>query len=155
MATRWTQVEGEESFLSLLRRVQRATLGAYGHQDLPFEKLVEELQPERNLSHNPLFQVMFALQNVPTMDPGPTQPHPQYQDRTKQMTTDKSRFDLSLFMMEKEWGIEAEIEYNLDLFATSTIHRLIGHFQRVLRGVVQDPEQRISDLPLLSAGERQ
>jgi amino acid adenylation domain-containing protein len=122
---------------------------------LPFEKLVEELQPERNLSHNPLFQVMFALQNVPTMGNGPSQSYLEYQDSLKQISTDKAKFDLSLFMMEKEWGLGGEIEYNLDMFDASTIDRLIGHFQQLLRGVVSNPEQRLSELPLLTEAERQ
>ena len=147
-----TQVRAEMSFVELLRGVLQVTLGAYGHQDLPFEKLVEELQPERNLSHNPLFQVMFALQNVPTMGTVSIQ-SAKHSDRP-QITTDMAKFDLSLFMIEKESGLAGEVEYNLDVFDAQRIDRLIGHFQQLLGGVAHAPEQRLSELPLLTPAER-
>ncbi|MBD2103128.1 non-ribosomal peptide synthetase [Leptolyngbya sp. FACHB-261] len=153
---------GNPSFEALLERVREVALGAYAHQDLPFEKLVEELQPERDLSRNPLFQVVFALQNAPMQAlklPGltlsPIQPQ-----------TDTTRFDLELHLWERsegfnglwgeDWqGLRGMLVYSTDLFDASTITRLIGHFQTLLLGIVTDPQQRLLDLPLLTATERQ
>ena len=152
-----TQLSGQMSFVEVVRQVREVTLGAYGHQDLPFEKLVEELQPERNLSHNPLFQVMFALQNTPTMGASSDSAAQSLAAHLngKQITTDTAKFDLSLFMMEKEWGLAGEIEYNVDLFDASTIDRIIKHYQRVLEQVAHAPQQCLAELSLLSAEERQ
>jgi natural product biosynthesis luciferase-like monooxygenase protein/amino acid adenylation domain-containing protein len=130
--------------------VKEAALGAYAHQDLPFEKLVEELQPVRDLSRQPLFQVEFALQNTPqeTLElPGLT-PSPL---ASEHVTT---RFDLSLHLFESGAGLRGVIEYATDLFDGSTIERLVGHFERLLEGIVVDPNRRLSELPLLAEAER-
>ena len=123
---------------------------AYAHQDLPFEKLVEELRPERDLSRNPLFQVMFVLQNTP-------RPLPQSSGLSIEridVLTETSPFDLSLYLRERDGKLIGFFEYNTDLFEPSTIERMIGHFEMLLKGIVADPEQPISTLPLLTEAER-
>ncbi|HEY0737680.1 MAG TPA: amino acid adenylation domain-containing protein, partial [Herpetosiphonaceae bacterium] len=133
----------------LLARVRETALDAYAHQDLPFEMLVEELQPQRNLSYNPLFQVGFALQNTP-LDvlelPGLT-------IRQIQVSSETARFDLSVFLDEGQDGIGGLIEYNTDLFDGATIRRLIEHFRMLLAGMVAAPDQPVLTLPILSAAE--
>ena len=146
-----TDLSGNPTFQELLGRVRKVTLEAYEHQDLPFEKLVEELQPERSLSHTPLVQVMFALQNasVPIVKlPGLTL-CPLEVDRGT------TKFDLTLIMEEVGDGLVASLEYNTDLFEAATIARLAGHCQQLLAGVVADPDQHVSDLPLLTPQEYQ
>ena len=138
------------TFKELLRQVRETTLEAYTHQDLPFEKLVEELHPERNPSISPLFQVMFILQN------NAEQPL-----EFKHLTVNPIRtgsqvakFDLSLTMSERDGALRAVLNYNTDLFDSSTIERMLGHFQILLEGIVANPEQRISELPLLTDAEK-
>lgn len=145
-----TDLAGHPSFRELLGRVREVTLGAYTHQDLPFEQLVEELQPERDLSHNSLFQVMFILQNAPTETlqlPGLTISPLAVESQT-------ANFDLTLSMVETEQGLSGWFEYNTDLFDASTISRMIGHFQTLLTGIVANPDQRLSELPILTATEK-
>ena len=145
-----TQLSGNPSFRQLLSQVREVTLGAYAHQDLPFEKLVEELQPERNLSHSPLFQVMFAFHNTPKELwelPGLT-------ITPLKVHSGAAKFDLTLDLEETSEGIKGGIEYNTDLFDATTIARMVGHFQTLLQGIVANPEQHISDLPLLTAAEQ-
>ncbi|MCV3211987.1 amino acid adenylation domain-containing protein [Plectonema radiosum NIES-515] len=145
-----TNLEGNPSFRQLLQRVRQMTLDAYAHQDLPFEHLVEVLQPERSLSHHPLFQVMFALQNAPikTLElPGLTL-KPLEQKRSI------AKFDLTLTMQEIESKLVGTWEYNSDLFEADTIRRMMGHFQTLCSAIANNPEQPVSQLPLLSASER-
>lgn len=140
-------------------------MGAYAHQDLPFEKLVEELQPDRNLSHNPLFQVVFALQNTPMAQlelPGLTLSSLNFETKT-------TRFDLELYLWKysenfrslwgKGWqqaeGLRGVVVYNTDLFEPATIARLRQHFQSLLEGIVANSNARVADLPVLTALERQ
>jgi amino acid adenylation domain-containing protein/FkbM family methyltransferase len=146
-----TNLDGEPSFRELLLRVKSTALGAYVHQDLPFEKLVEELQPERDLSYNPLFQVAFVLQNVPL--PTPNLSH--ISITAQEGYTGTAKFDLTLFMEDSQQGLVATAEYNTDLFNADTITRMLGHFQTMLEGIVTDPEQNLLDLPLLTELERQ
>src|SRR5215217_733175 len=150
------------SFREVLAHVREVCLEAYAHQDLPFENLVEELQPERNLSHNPLFQITFVLQNIPTTglmkaitSTGLTQPEVENFESIAAPTTQTAKFDLSLTMAETDQGIAAELEYSTDLFEAATISRLAQHFQTLLEGITDNPEQPISQLPLLSAAERE
>ena len=117
---------------------------------LPFEKLVEELRPERDLSRNPLFQVMFVLQNTPRPIPQPTGLSIERVD----VLPATSPFDLSLYLREREGKLIGFVEYNTDLFDSSTIERMIGHFETLLKGIVADPEQPISTLPVLTEAER-
>ena len=146
-----TDLSGDLSFQELLARVKSTALEAYVHQDLPFEKLVEELQPNRDLSYNPLFQVMFVLQNVPISNPRLSDVSVTYQEGYN----GTSKFDLTLFMEDSEQGLVATCEYNTDLFNADTITRMLGHFQTLLGSIVSDPQQRITDLQLLTSSEIQ
>ena len=125
-------------------------LQAYANQDLPFERLVEELQPERDLSRQPLFQVMFILLNMPrenvVMD--------QLAFQMVEFERNTSKFDISVQMRELEEGLEATVEYCTDLFDDSTIQRIMEHWQRLLQAIVSDLRQPLSELPLLSQDER-
>ncbi|HLL70298.1 MAG TPA: amino acid adenylation domain-containing protein, partial [Pyrinomonadaceae bacterium] len=145
-----TDLSGDPTFIELLGRVREMTLGAYAHQDVPFEKLVEELQPERELSHAPLFQVMFTLQNAP-------RPSLELSGLTLsqvEMDAGTAMFDLSLSVEETPRGLFGVFEYNTDLFDASTIRRLAGHLQNLLTGVVAAPRRRVSSVPLLDEDER-
>lgn len=144
-------LSGNPNFRELLARMRTIALDAYQHQDLPFEKLVEELHPERNLSRTPLFQVMFVSQNAPRASlelPGLTV-------RPVQINSGTAKFDLTLSMIEESDSLLGLLEYNTDLFEDATIKRMLGHYQRLLEGVVANPEQRLSDLPLLTETEEQ
>jgi amino acid adenylation domain-containing protein len=144
-----TDLSGNPTYRELLARVREACLGAWAHADMPFEKLVEELKPERDASRNPLFQVAFVLQNVrfrPLELPG-LAIAPYELERTA------SQVDLSLHVWETKEGLHAVFEYVTDLFDASTIERLGGHLGRVLEGIAAEPEKRLSELPLLTAEE--
>ncbi|MEQ8997824.1 MAG: amino acid adenylation domain-containing protein [Coleofasciculus sp. B1-GNL1-01] len=144
-----TNLGGNPSFRELLGRVRQVALGAYTHHDLPFEQLVETLRPQRDVSYNPLFQVSFTLQNAPQLEeiPGLTL----NQLKVESLT---SQFDLSLFVEIKPGELTASFEYNTDLFENATITRMLGHFSNLLEGIVANPDQRLSDLPLLSKAEQ-
>jgi amino acid adenylation domain-containing protein/non-ribosomal peptide synthase protein (TIGR01720 family) len=147
-----TDLSGEPSFREVLRRVREVSLGAYAHQDVPFEMIVEALQPKRDLSHSPLFQVMFVIQNAPQQRrafvPGLTLSSAEAHSGT-------AKFDLTLFMMEEaDDRLSGALEYNTDLFDAATMTRLLGHFETLLTGIVADPDQSIATLPLLTAAER-
>src|SRR5262249_39491152 len=125
-------------------------LEAFAHQDLPFERLVEELQPTRDASRSPLFQVVFALQNAPvqplrlgglTLTP-------------IAIDTDTAKFDLTLILEQSAQGLSGLIEYSADLFEDTTIVRMAGHFHTLLEGIAATPERPIGWLPLLTAGEQ-
>jgi amino acid adenylation domain-containing protein len=146
-----TDLSGNPSFRELLRRVREVCLGAYGHQDLPFDRLVEELHVKRDLSRNPLFQVMFVLHSASmrTVElPGLTLSPVEGDSET-------AHFDLTLQILDTEQGLTAAFVYNTDLFEAGTIARMLGNFQILLEAMVADPEQRVSDLPLLTESERQ
>lgn len=145
-----TRLSAEMSFEELLAQVRRAVLEAHARQDLPFEKLVEELQPERSLSHTPVFQVMFALQNVPM---------PPLELRGLTVTlleanVKTSKFDFSLSLEEKADSLVGALEYNTDLFDAATMTHLLGHYQRLLEDVVRTAETKLGDLQLLTESER-
>lgn len=135
----------------LLDQVQQTALEAYTYQDLPFEKLVEELKLVRSLSYNPLFQVMFSLQNIPTSD----LELGELTIKSWPWRNTTTHFDLTLTIKETHQGLQGEWEYNCDLFETATIERMAEHFKRLLKAMVNNPEQPIQTLPLLSAGEIQ
>ncbi|HEY0602659.1 MAG TPA: amino acid adenylation domain-containing protein, partial [Herpetosiphonaceae bacterium] len=141
---------GNPSFLDALGRVRTTTLAAYAHQDLPFEHVVEALQPQRSLSSSPLFQVLFALQNAPLPALRLGDVTLQVQD-TPQTT---AKFDLSLVLTETEHGLDALLEYATDLFAEPTIARLAQHFHTLLDAICADPQQPLATLPMLTAAER-
>jgi amino acid adenylation domain-containing protein len=137
-------------FSELVARSRRAALEAYSHQDLPFERLVEELRPERRMSHNPLFQVMFAVQNAPlgAIDlPGLT-------FSLAPFAFPASRFDLELFFTEVAGALSVEVTYATDLFDAPTIARLEGHLGTLLREIIADPSRPLSELSILAARER-
>ena len=146
-----SNLRGNLTFRELLAQVREVTLGAYAHQDLPFEQLVEELQPERDLSHSSLFQVMFILQNAPTE----TLNLPDLTLNPIKVESKTANFDLTLSMVETNTGLRGGIEYNTDLFDADRITRMLGHFQTLLAGIIAHPDQNISDLPLLTATEHQ
>ncbi|HYY43190.1 MAG TPA: amino acid adenylation domain-containing protein, partial [Pyrinomonadaceae bacterium] len=144
-----TDLSGDPTFSELLARVREVCLGAYAHQDVPFEMLVEELQPERSLAHTPLFQVLLVLQNAPGAElslPGlkltPLLPQ-----------SGTSKFDLMMFLEESDAGLGGVFEYNTDLFDEATIKRLLQHFEQLLRATVAAPRTRISALPLMAEAE--
>ena len=145
-----TDLSGQPSFRELLSRVREVALGAYTHQGMPFEKLVEELQVERDLSRSPLFQVMFVLQK-PSM---PSQNFSGLSLNSLQVHNGTSIFDLTLELQETPEGLSGWFEYNTDLFDAGTISRIAEHFQTLLSGIVVNPNQPISTLPLLSAAEQ-
>ena len=145
-----TNLEGNPTFRELLARVKETTLAAYTHQDIPFERLVEELQPERSLNYHPIFQVLFALQNAPqsalelaglTLERQP-------------LHQGTSPFDLSWFATHVADGMQIRIEYSTDIFDVETIRRMLGHFCALLQSTVENPGQHIEDLSLLTADER-
>ncbi len=145
-----TSISGELTLRDLLGRVKEVALGAYAHQDLPFERLVKELQPERTLAHNPLFQVMFVLQSE---DIQPLQLEGLEVEHFR-VGNIMANFDLTLDIVERDEQLVCLFESNADLFDSDTIERLMGHFQNLLEGIVANPEQKISELPLLSEAER-
>jgi amino acid adenylation domain-containing protein/FkbM family methyltransferase len=146
-----TKLDPEESFDKLLGRVRDVALDAYANQDLPFEKLVEELQPDRNLNRHPLFQVAFATQNVPR----PELEFSGLQTSFFDFDSGTANFDLWVESFETETGTSFSFEYNTDLFEEATIKRMCGRWQRLLEAVVTDPKQPISQLPLLTDAERE
>ncbi|BAZ44104.1 amino acid adenylation domain-containing protein [Chondrocystis sp. NIES-4102] len=145
-----TNLEGKPSFWELLGQVRQTTLDAYANQDVPFDKLVEVLQPERSLSHNPLFQVMFILQNhtATTKEMCDVTVTPLL---VEQVT---AQFDLTLSMTETSEGLTGFWQYNSDLFEPETIDRMTGHFEMLLTGITNCPEQPVANLPLLTTVER-
>ncbi|MCG6137829.1 MAG: amino acid adenylation domain-containing protein [Nostoc sp. LLA-1] len=145
-----SNLQGNPTFKELLAQVREVTLGAYAHQDLPFEQLVEELQPRRNLSHSPLFQVMFILQNTATEVI--QLPELILEELTAENNT--AKFDITLSLSETEEGLQGGIEYNTDIFDATRITRMLGHFQVLLAGIVANPQQNLSQLPLLTTNEQ-
>ena len=154
-----TDLAGNPTFVELLQRVRQVTLDAYAHQDVPFEQVVSALQLERTLSHSPLFQVLFLLHNQAFEQTKLAD----LQVTPRQVKNETAKFDLSIMMGEttvdsqdsatgkRLWG---DLEYNTDLFDETTIQRLIGHFQTLLRAVVSHPEANIQSLPILTEAER-
>ena len=145
-----TDLSGNPTFRELLGRVREVALGAYAHQDLPFEKLVEELQPERDLNRNPLFQIVFALQNTPIE----TLELPGLKLSPLNLEPGTARFDLEFQLVECLDTLGVVVVYSTDLFEPSTIAQMLEHFQALLDGIVTYPEQRITNLPLLTAKQR-
>ena len=145
-----TDLSGNPTFAELLSRVKVSALGAYDHQDLPFEKIVEELSPERDPGRNPLFQVVFVLQNATRTKlelPGLTLERLDIHSGT-------AKFDLSLSILELPEGLKTSWEYNTDLFDAWQIERMMDHFEMLLEGVVAGPECHIAQLPLLTTKDR-
>ncbi len=145
-----TDLSGDPTFRELLGRVREVTLDAYGHQEVPFEKLIADLHVPRSLSHSPLFQVMFILQNALKQRlelPGLTLEELEFDPGT-------AKFDLTVDMAEVDEGLSCAFEYSTDLFEASTVTRMLGHFRALLEGAAADPGRRLSALPMLEASER-
>ena len=145
-----TTVTGQPAFREFLHQVREASLGAYAHQDLPFEKLVEELPSQMERGRTPFFQVMFALEDtliqevvLPGLEISPLE-----------LETQSAQFDLTLAIRESPDGLHVSFRYNTDLFETATIERMMRHFQQLLREILVHPVQPISEIPLLSDEER-
>jgi amino acid adenylation domain-containing protein len=145
-----TDLSGGQSFRQLLSQVREVALGAYAHQDLPFDKVVEELQPERDLSHSPLFRVVFVFQNTPI------QPLelPELRLTPLDLNYDTVRFDLTLWMEEEVAGLHGSWGYSTDLFDADTIERMSANFETMLDSVVAQPEAPLDSLEMLSPSER-
>ena len=145
-----TNLSGDPSFRETMSRVRKIALEAYAYQDLPFDKLVEELRPQRGMNYQPLFQVMFILQKAQTAL--------EFEDLTMapfMLEKKTSLYDLSLQIIEESEGFRAVLEYNSDLFVASGIERALSHYQTLLEGIIADPDCRIRDLPLMTQGERE
>jgi amino acid adenylation domain-containing protein len=146
-----TKLDSNSSFRDLLQQVKEITLGAYSHQDLPFEQIVEELKPERHLNRNPLFDVMFVLQNAPEEE----LKLPELTINSLAEDNQTIQFDLTLSLRESDRGLTGAIDYSTDLFNADTIKRMIGHFQTLLESITTNPLQKLSELSILTARERQ
>ncbi|SDR46763.1 Condensation domain-containing protein [Pseudovibrio sp. Tun.PSC04-5.I4] len=141
----------DPSVHDLLVRTRELALEAYGHQDVPFERLVEALQPQRDLSRHPLFQAMLVLQNAP----GDAMALPGLSVQSEPLTGNTAKFDLTLSLSETRKGLRGRLEYSTDLFEASTMERLVVHLERLLAAMASaDPEQKISTLSLLDEAER-
>ncbi|HEX3526901.1 MAG TPA: amino acid adenylation domain-containing protein, partial [Thermoanaerobaculia bacterium] len=148
-----TDLSEMQGFAQLVGQVRETALASYAHQDLPFERLVEELQPERNLSRNPLIQVMFGYQNFPRAEVevrGLTLSLPD----EAQVAGGTAKFDLTLFLFEDGDRLQGTLEYNSEIFETATMRRLLRSFETLLAAAVADPETPVAFLPLLGAAER-
>jgi len=141
----------EQTFLDLLQQIKEVALGAYEHQDLPFEKLVELIQPQRSLSYHPVFQVFFDMDNVPE-DAIELQ---NLTIRPMEINHGTSKFDLSLYAREQHEGLYLTFEYSTDLFDSGTIERMGSHFQNLLCAITEAPEQLIGALPLHNQEEQE
>jgi amino acid adenylation domain-containing protein/thioester reductase-like protein len=146
-----TEVSGEISFKELVERVKKTTIEAYNNQDMPFEQIVEKVQPERSLSYSPLFQVMFILQNQ-RMEEFSLEGIEISQLESEHIT---SKFDITLTFSETEKGLIGNLEYNTDIFEESTIKRIMKHYERILESVINKPEERIDQIKLLSKEEEE
>jgi amino acid adenylation domain-containing protein len=146
-----TDLSGEPTFKDVVKRVREAALGAYAHQDLPFERLVEALSPERDLSRSPLFQVMFVLQNAPL----PPLSLPGLMLSPLETDSGTAKFDLTLTVAELPSGeLAGGFEYNTDLFDEATIAKLGEHFGVLLAAALAEPKKRVAELPLMLEAER-
>jgi aspartate racemase len=146
-----TQLSDEMSFSDLLGEVREVALDAYAHQDVPFEKLVEELQPERDLSRNPLVQVFCVLQNLPSLKLEMAGLNAEVLEAELATT----KFDLTLYITETEGGLLTAFEYSSELFEAATIKRMLEHYERVLEEIVIAPDKCLSEISLLTEVEHQ
>lgn len=145
-----TQLDPTQPFVALLEQVRLTAMNAYAHQDIPFEYVVEVLNPERQLSHAPLFQVMLVLQNTPLEKlelPGLTL-------SSMQMENTAAQFDLNVDFVEANGQLQGTVGYNRDLFDAATIERMTNHYVRLLEAIVSDPTVRVRELTMLTAAER-
>ena len=145
-----SDLENNPSFYTLLKQVQQTLTGAYDHQDIPFERLVDELGVSRELSHTPLFQVMFVLQNATNNSLS----LPGLDIELLPEESETSKFDITINMREDKGQLKGDFEYRIDLFSEATMQRMVGHFTRLLSELVSNPEQGIDDVDYLPAAER-
>ncbi|CAG0937717.1 nonribosomal peptide synthetase DhbF [Thermoflexales bacterium] len=145
------KLDNNPTFSDLLRQVREVTLGAYAHQELPFDRLIDELHLLRDLSHAPLFQVLFVLQNAPM----PAIELPDLTMLPLEMDNQAAQFDLTLSMTEQPHGLLGLVEYNTDLYEAVTIQRLIAHFQTLLANIACQPQQHLLEFKLLTELEQQ
>ncbi|HLL47283.1 MAG TPA: amino acid adenylation domain-containing protein, partial [Longimicrobiaceae bacterium] len=145
-------LSGDPSFRELVRRVREVTLGAYEHQEVPFERLVAELSPERSLSHSPLFQVSFALDTAEGTGGGVGLAGLSVSGVGAEF--DFARFDLSLSLAATSRGLRGGLTYGTDLWDPATMRRLVGHFARLVEQAAADPDARLSEVALLGGAER-
>ena len=146
-----TDLSGNPTFRELVKRVREVALAAYAHQDLPFEKLVEALRPDRSSTHTPLFQVLFVLENAPM----PPLELPGLTLRLIEVKNETPRFDLALLLTETDKGIVGTWQYNADLFESGTIKRISTDFETLLNSIVAQPDTRINSLEMLAETERE
>jgi amino acid adenylation domain-containing protein len=146
-----TDLSGDPTFRELLGRVRQVSLAAYDHQDLPFEKLVEELKPQRDLSHSPVVQAVFQLLSF--SDPGLTLRDVEVERLPS--SSQRVRFDVEMHLWQEPKALRGALVYSTDLFDASTMERLVRHFVKLLAGIAVDPDRPISQLPLLTEAERQ
>jgi len=146
-----TDLDGDPTFVELLERTRATALEAYAHQELPFERIVAELNPQREVNRNPLFQVSFALWNVPPT----TLALPGLDAASVGSDAASAKFDLSLTFVERSTGLDGSLEYAADLFDEATIERMAGHLCNLVEGMIADPQARLSQLPLMDAAERE
>jgi len=143
-------ITGNPTFRVLLQRVRKMALSAYEHQELPFEKLVDELAPERNLNRHPIIQVTFALRNTPHQ----VRDLPGLSVQPLTIESKVAKFELALFLSETAQGLTGRIEYAADLFEPATIQQMADHFCTLVASIVADPDQRVGVMPMLNAAER-
>jgi amino acid adenylation domain-containing protein len=146
-----TDLSGDPAFIELLGRVRETTLGAYAHQDVPFEKLVEELRPERQITHTPFFRTWLVLQNAPM----PAVELPGLSLSILQVDDGTSKFDLVLSMLETPEGLHTTWIYNTDLFDPATVTRMSGHFETLLRSIVERPDAQLNALEIYTEAEKE
>jgi amino acid adenylation domain-containing protein len=146
-----SRIDANKSFRELLSEIRESTLAAYAHQDVPFDRVVEEVHPERSANRMPLVQVVFALNN----DYVEEQLFPGVNAEEIEVGTGTAKFDLTFVTKDTPAGLSAVVEYNSDLFHESFVRRLLGHFEELLRGAVANPEEKIGRLPLITASERE
>jgi len=145
-----TDLSGDPSFRDLVLRVREVALGAYAHQDIPFDKLVEDLQPKRNLSHNPIVQALFVMQNIPSQK----RELPGLELAPFRMSITRSKFDVAVFMRDRGSEMIQDWLYSTELFEKSTILRMATHFENLLRNALSRPETRLSALEIYSEQEK-
>lgn len=146
-----SELRGDHSFTRLLQQVKATTLEAYEHQEVPFEKVVDAVVQERDMSRNPLFQVLFVLQNTPEV---PELRLGQLTLSSQSYVHSTAQFDLNVSLTETAHGLYGSMEYSTDLYSEQTIGRMISHFKELLGSVVREPEQQIGKLPMLTGAEK-
>jgi amino acid adenylation domain-containing protein len=147
-----SEVKNEETFIQLLQQVRKTTLDAYENQEVPFEKIVDSVSKQRDMSRSPLFQVTFVLQNTPDV---PELRLGELRLSNEEYTYNISKYDFTFFMFETSNGLQGDVEYCTDLYKEETIVRITNHFKELLKSIVKNPEEKIGKLQMLSKAEEQ